>query len=152
MNVILARELKTFAWQEKGNEESLFIQGELIDDRHHILAVLKFDYKKEKVLEIIKTEWIKSPYPYCSDIKAIINEIVGMEVKPGATSLINKKLGGSEGCIHLAEVIVQIFKCFYQSVHRIEDLKLATEEEKKTRKFQVLRNSCYAYTDQFSGS
>ncbi len=149
MKEILSRELKTFAWQEDGQEEYLYIQGELIDDRHHILAILKFDYEEEEVIEIIKVEWIKSPYVYCSDIKDIIHRIIALKVKPGSSSFINKNLGGSSGCIHLAEVIVQIFKCFYQAVHRIEDLKLDTEEEKKIRKFKVLRNSCYAYSDKF---
>ncbi|MDD4344261.1 MAG: DUF2889 domain-containing protein [Eubacteriales bacterium] len=149
MNIILSRELKTKAWLEEENENHIFIQGELIDDRHHILSVIKFDYKEEKVIEIIKTQWIKSPYTYCSDIKDIINRIIGLEVKTGATAFINKNLGGKDGCIHLAEVVVQIFKCFYQVVHRIEDLKLSSEDERKKRKFKVLRNSCYAYTEKF---
>lgn len=152
MNIILARELKTAAWLDAEKEENIYIQGELIDDRHHILVVLKFDYKKEKVIEIIKTEWIKAPYTYCSDIKEVINRINGLEVKTGATAFINKNLGDENGCIHLAEVVVQIFKCFYQVVHRIEDLKLPSEEERKKRKFKVLRNSCYAYTDRFNDS
>ncbi len=134
MNIILSRELKTSAWLDEENENNIFIKGELIDDRHHILSVLKFDYKEEKVIEVINTEWIKSPYTYCSDIKDIINRINGLEVKTGATAFINKNLGGKDGCIHLAEVVVQIFKCFYQVVHRIEDLKLTTEKEKKERK------------------
>ncbi len=152
MKIILSRELKTSAWLDEENENNIFIKGELIDDRHHILSVLKFDYKEEKVIEVINTEWIKSPYTYCSDIKDIINRINGLEVKTGATAFINKNLGGKDGCIHLAEVVVQIFKCFYQVVHRIEDLKLPTEKEKKERKFNVLRNSCYAYTDKFRDS
>ena len=112
MNIILSRELKTKAWLEEENENHIFIQGELIDDRHHILSVIKFDYKEEKVIEIIKTQWIKSPYTYCSDIKDIINRIIGLEVKTGATAFINKNLGGKDGCIHLAEVVYKFLNVF----------------------------------------
>ena len=147
MDIILERELKTSAWLE--DDGLIVVRGELLDDRHHIRAVLKIDYETSKVQTIESVEWIKSPYPYCSEIEYIINRIIGLEVKTGATAIINKQLGGSDGCIHLAEVVVQIFKCFYQVRHRIEDRKLKTEEERKERKFKVLRNTCYAYTDQF---
>ena len=144
--MILERTLATKAWEEEGN---IYISGELVDDRHHIRVILGFDSVGEKVKEVREVSWIRAPYPYCSDVAPLADRILGLGVKTGATAIINDTLGASEGCIHLAEVVVQVFKCFYQARHRLEDAALKSEEERKARKYRVLRNSCYAYTDRF---
>ncbi len=146
MDILLERELITKAWFD--DRGFIMIKGILIDDMHHIEAVIAFDYDLEKVVAIDEVKWVRAPYAPCSDVAQISNRIIGLEVKTGATAIINHELGESDGCIHLAEVVVQIFKCFFQVKHRVEDRKLQTEEERKSRKYRVLRNSCYAYTDK----
>jgi hypothetical protein len=48
------------------------------------------------------------PYVACGDGAATMGRLVGLAVKPGFLKAANERLGGTQGCTHLREMLQQI--------------------------------------------
>ena len=127
------------------DDNTMAIRGLLEDDRHKIEMKILFDIVEREVIDVRDIIWHHCPYPHCQEVTPLLKKLPGTKVGPGSSKRINSLIGNIEGCVHVVELVINIFKAFYQAEHRLADNKLATEEERVLRKTKMLKDECYGY-------
>lgn len=93
------------------------VKGQWKDDIHNIYCRLLFDLDSFKILEA--EAWAEStPFPICPQGLKNISTIVGDTVGPGFNRLVSAKVMGKEGCVHLAELVINSVKALVQAASR----------------------------------
>ncbi len=93
------------------------VRGEWQDDIHHIRTRMVFDYNTYQVLEA-EAEEISTPFSICNQGIQSIKNLVGEPVTPGFSKLVNQKVAGKEGCIHVAEMVLNSVRAGLQGASR----------------------------------
>ena len=62
-----------------------------------------------------------SPYTYCGNITPNFKRLVGVKIGPGWRKEIRMRLGGTNGCTHLVELLGPLGTTAYQSTGRARD-------------------------------
>ncbi len=93
------------------------VTGQWKDDLHDIHCRLLFDFES---FEIIEAEaWADStPFPICPKGLKGISRIVGSKVGPGFNRQVAANIMGQEGCVHLAELVMNSVKALVQAASR----------------------------------
>lgn len=82
-----------------------------------------------------------SPYPECPHFPDRLALLVGIKIAPGWTNAVRKKLGGSNGCTHITELLGRVANVAFQTVmplvHNHDERSLAS------RKPRII-DSCHA--------
>lgn len=57
-----------------------------------------------------------SPFAICPNITPNFKRLIGMRIKPGFTTAVKQALGGTEGCVHLVELLGPIATTAFQTL------------------------------------
>jgi len=75
-------------------------------DRFHDKGVrVVFSYP-DLVIRAVEPRMDRTPYPVCPDALARAAECVGMKVQAGLQLMMNRTIGGSEGCTHVTQLVL----------------------------------------------
>jgi hypothetical protein len=108
-----------------------------LDDGFHIVAI-------EAVTD-------SSPYSICPAITPNFQRLVGLRVGPGFNARVRERLGGTEGCTHLVELMGPLattaFQTIYAAKHRAERERGKKSESPagKPQKRPALLGTCHAF-------
>jgi len=108
-----------------------------LDDGFHILAI-------EAVTD-------SSPYSVCPAITPSFQRLVGLRIGPGFNARVRERLGGTEGCTHLVELMGPLattaFQTIFAAKHRAERERGKKSEAPtgKPRKRPALLGTCHAF-------
>ena len=81
------------------------VLGHFKDDVHDINSRILFDYRSYRVIEA-EVHTSNLPFPICQSGLDKIKDIIGVPAGPGFNRTVKERLGGSSGCIHLAEMVM----------------------------------------------
>jgi len=107
------------------------VWGQWKDDIHDIRSRLVFDFHSYKVLEA-DAQAVSIPFDICQQGIDNIKYIVGEFAGPGFNKKVRQYLMGSNGCIHLAELVGNSLKSVLQAASR-ETPEWVDEEEYNKR-------------------
>jgi hypothetical protein len=133
------------------DEKFLVILSNLTDFAHIFEVILKIDLETKKIVET-KATYYKTPYEICNKTVLLIDKINGTEIKKGVVKDIANKLSGSQGCIHLFELVENAIKLAStiiigkQANYFSKEFRNLPEKEKIKISRKYLKNTCYAYT------
>ncbi|MCX7769626.1 MAG: DUF2889 domain-containing protein [Proteobacteria bacterium] len=133
------------------DERHLVILSNLTDFAHIFEVILKIDIESKKIVET-KAKYYKTPYNICKKTVKLIDNIKGMEIKKGVIKDIANKLSGTEGCIHLFELVENAIKLASTIIigkkanYFTKEFRSLPDEEKIKISKKYLKNTCYAYT------
>lgn len=85
-----------------------------------------------------------SPYAQCGDIAPAFRKLVGLRIGPGWRREIAARLGGTQGCTHLVELLGPLGTTAYQATGRAREARLAGSPVTK-HPYQI--NSCHVYKE-----
>jgi hypothetical protein len=108
-----------------------------LDDGFHILAI-------EAVTD-------SSPYSVCPSITPNFQRLVGLRIGPGFNARVRERLGGTEGCTHLVELMGPLattaFQTIFAAKHRAERERGKKSEAPtgKPLKRPALLGTCHAF-------
>jgi hypothetical protein len=108
-----------------------------LDDGFHIVAI-------EAVTD-------SSPYSICPAITPNFQRLVGLRIGPGFNARVRERLGGTEGCTHLVELMGPLattaFQTIYAAKHRAERERGKKSENPagKPQKRPALLGTCHAF-------
>jgi hypothetical protein len=108
-----------------------------LDDGFHILAI-------EAVTD-------SSPYSVCPAITPNFQRLVGLRIGPGFNARVRERLGGTEGCTHLVELMGPLattaFQTIFAAKHRAERERGKKSEAPtgKPQKRPALLGTCHAF-------
>jgi hypothetical protein len=95
-----------------------------------------------------------SPYRICPNVTPNFQRLVGLRIGPGFRRKVRERLGGTEGCTHLVELLGPVGTTAFQTVMPLiqRDLyKRSTSgaaDAAKPKTPPALLNSCYAFSDE----
>ncbi|MCL2430049.1 MAG: DUF2889 domain-containing protein [Alphaproteobacteria bacterium] len=91
-----------------------------------------------------------SPYRICADVTPNFQRLVGLTIGPGFRRQVRERLGGTEGCTHLVELLGPVGTTAFQTVVPLaeRDKKTGREADGASRRRPALLNSCYAFSDE----
>lgn len=125
------------------NPHILLIEGYIKDDFHHITCALVVDYPSFEIRDV-KVGFLAAPMQACQEAAELKNNLRGLKIKPGFLTKIRKSVGGSQGCIHLAELLYDMGQVAFQSSRKIINRTISNEEiERESREF--MKGKCVAY-------
>jgi len=81
----------------------------LLDLNHNMRVDLVVEVSTKTILDA-KCQMIKTPFRVCAVTKSLIDQMVGMKIERGITRNIRPVLGGSSGCTHLYELVVEALR------------------------------------------
>jgi hypothetical protein len=108
-----------------------------LDDGFHIVAI-------EAVTD-------SSPYNICPTITPNFQRLVGLRIGPGFNARVRERLGGTEGCTHLVELMGPLATTAFQTIfaakqrQRRESGKASESTEGKLQKRPALLGTCHAF-------
>ena len=95
-----------------------------------------------------------SHYSICPNVTPNFQRLIGLLIGPGFRKQVRERLGGTEGCTHLVELLGPVGTTAFQTVMPLVDRDLykrhqgAASEAPRARKRPALLNSCYAFSDE----
>lgn len=93
------------------------VLGHFKDDVHDINSRILFDYRSYRVIEA-EVHTSNLPFPICQSGLDKIKDIIGVPAGPGFNRTVKERLGGSSGCIHLAEMVMNSMQAGLQAASR----------------------------------
>ena len=123
-------------------------------DRFHDMGVRVVLSYPDLVIRAVEPRMDRTPYPVCPDALARAAECVGMKVQAGLQLMMNRTIGGPEGCTHVTQLVLDACHAAVQGLLAIQsarggetvyqipaDEKIAFLEARGLN----LRDSCTAY-------
>lgn len=92
-----------------------------------------------------------SPYEVCPNVAPNFARLKGLSIRPGFQAEVRSRLGGTEGCTHLVELLVPVATTAYQTVfpyrerQRREQQKAEGKPREKPSRRPPLLNTCHAF-------
>lgn len=93
------------------------IKGVWQDDVHELHTRLLVDVQKYEIVEA-EVQGTSVPFAICHEGIKCIKNIEGVKIGPGLNKTVYEKLTGQNGCIHLAELVVNSIKALIQAASR----------------------------------
>jgi len=70
------------------------------------------------------------PFPPCYDVAANFDRLIGVRIRPGWMRAVRERIGGTEGCTHINEMLAQVATTAYQTMSkRYEEERRKSEAE-----------------------
>ena len=120
------------------------LAGELI---HHLslCVVIDDDYQ----IRDVAAKTLAAPWAACSDIAADYRKLIGLRIGPGFTRAVREVLGGTLGCTHLTDLLVQVGNTYMQASYpdRLARQKLHGEDPRQWPDTRTLAfvDGCHAW-------
>lgn len=93
------------------------VEGIWQDDLHDIRSRIVFDYYTYQVVEA-EAATSSLPFDICRQGIEKVKNIIGLQAGPGFHRAVKERLSGSQGCIHLAELVANSMKAVLQAASR----------------------------------
>lgn len=107
---------------------------------HHMKARLTMTEAMEVVAA--EAETLASPFFTCGGGAESFGRLVGLVIQPGFLRSANHRLGGTQGCTHLRELLQQMATVAMQTMYPI---RAAEESQADAQRPPKSLNSCHAY-------
>jgi len=91
------------------------------------------------------------PYAACPRAAPNFERLTGLRIKPGFQAQVRERLGGTEGCTHIVELLVPLATTAFQTVfpyldrQRRQQQKADGKPRESPRRRPALIDSCYAF-------
>lgn len=142
---IFEREIKVSVENEG---EHFKISGSLNDTSHYIKLSVLVEPGTMRI-KAVTVQMDKVPYAICHKAFAGIDSLVGLRIKSGINRQVKELIGGTKGCVHIVELLQEIFKAAIQgNIRLIVDNMVGNERTAKLE--EMLKGSCLRYTQEYS--
>jgi DUF2889 family protein len=143
-------------WDEAGS--AFVVRIDMVDRFHDMGVRVVFSYP-DLVIRTIEPRMDRTPYPVCPTALVRAAECVGMKVQAGLQLMMNRSIGGAEGCTHVTQLVLDACHAAVQGLLAIHsagggaarqipaDEKIAFLEGRGLS----LRDSCTAYSSARRG-
>lgn len=82
-----------------GGSSELVVEVVMEDAFHRLGVSVRFHYPELEITHV--RPWAeRMPYPICPSVLARVQRCVGLRVGPGISFLLQRQIGGQEGCRH----------------------------------------------------
>lgn len=86
----------------------------------------------------------EGPYPTCGDITPNFKRLIGVKIGPGWRMEVGQRVGRTQGCTHLVELLWPLATTAFQATGRARE---ARDAGKPLNRAPYQLNSCHIYKD-----
>lgn len=86
-----------------------------------------------------------SPYSICPEVAPNFARLAGVTVGPGFTRAVKERVGGSQGCTHLREMLAQMATVAFQTIYPVRRKKEQDDPAAAAAARNRMVGTCYAY-------
>lgn len=86
-----------------------------------------------------------SPYAICPDIAPNFARLAGVRIGPGFNRAVKERVGGTEGCTHLRELLAQMATVAYQTLYSVRTRRRRDSGEGEPPLSPGIVGTCHAY-------
>jgi hypothetical protein len=108
---------------------------------HHMWLRLTIDL--DMLIHDAEAATDQGPYPYCGDITPNFKRLVGVKITAGWRRVIRERLGGTQGCTHLVELLGPLGTTAYQATGRARAAR-NPQHPTNTKPYQLGSSHVYA--------
>jgi len=122
------------------------VRNVILDPFHYIEVKLELDASNPLAISILRAEALmpRVPYLICRQPLERMGQLVGLRVERGLRDKVVELVGGSRGCVHLADLTMDGIKLAIQAVVVVWARERPPEEAKEMER-KVLGGICIAY-------
>lgn len=136
---------------ENGN---LMLEATFLDP-YHLLRLNIHINPETKTIINAKSEFANHPHTACPFVAEKAKLLVGLKIERGITKLVSQRIGGSEGCIHLRELVLETLNFAATTLIGYDegfglmsrDFNILDESTKYNISRHLLKNTCYVYKE-----
>ncbi|MDR3288410.1 MAG: DUF2889 domain-containing protein [Peptococcaceae bacterium] len=129
------------------DKKILEIAGTFIDSYHELYITLVVDIEQNQIDEA-RGEMKRTPNEHCFYVEGLIPQLKGISLETGIRKRVLQTVGGSGGCTHLTELVLECIKGAIQGRFKLMELsrpELSLEDLVRTGA-SMYKNSCYTYS------
>jgi hypothetical protein len=104
---------------------------------HNMLLCITIDI--ELVIQEVYAEMLDTPYMLCKSASDIMSDLVGLKIGPGWIREARKRIGPTQSCTHLMELLRPLASTAYQTMHSVID---ENEKTKSNRSDPMILDQC----------
>ncbi len=104
-------------WDEV--DSAFVVRIDMVDRFHDMGVRVVFSYP-ELVIREIEPRMQRTPYPVCPTALARAAACVGMKVQAGLQLMMNRSIGGAEGCTHVTQLVLDACHAAVQGLLAIQ--------------------------------
>lgn len=120
--IILCR--KTTVTSQQLPDGNLLLHGQFEDENHLIDAQVTVDRGTGHGTSTYATMG-RTPYgEVCHRPLAAAGQLVGVTIGKGSSRQVAAILGGPNGCTHLVDLVIEVFRAYVPSLARLEEFRL----------------------------
>ncbi|QNB45802.1 DUF2889 domain-containing protein [Thermanaerosceptrum fracticalcis] len=124
--------------------DELWAQVSLTDTAHEMVLEAKASLADLTIIDV-KAWMVRTPHTLCKDVEKRIQSLNGIPIKSGITKIVQQKLGGPQGCYHLADLFLDMVKVIKQGKYSWVHHHYSPEERVHIFN-QELKDTCYYYS------
>lgn len=83
-------------------------------DSHHEITVMITVHLPETLIIDARAEFLRSPDKICSQTAGRMAALIGQTLGSGVSKMASSCVGGSTGCVHLKELVIEAAKALVQ--------------------------------------
>ncbi len=106
---------------------------------------LRFVVDEELTVHDVMAVTDASPFPLCAEAASALTSLKGLRIGPGWSRAVRERLGRSENCTHLAELVMPLATTAYQTLAPLRHTK---PERLDANGRPAKIGSCYAYASK----
>lgn len=138
---IEARMTDTKTYRFSNEDRGWIDPGEALHDMWMRMTV-----DEDMVIVAFEASTDSSPYAICPAAAPNFARLAGLKIGRGFLRAAAERVGGTEGCTHLRELLQQMATVAFQTLYPVRMRKLRqTEAQKSPEQHPALLNTCLAY-------
>lgn len=135
-------------------QSAFIVHIDMADAFHDMGVKVVFSYP-ELVIREVEPRMDRTPYPVCPTALSRASACVGLRVQAGLQLLMNRTIGGSEGCRHVTQLMLDACNAAVQGLLAIQSAQGAQLARRIPADEKIsfmegrglsLRDSCTAYS------
>jgi hypothetical protein len=145
------KDYKVF-WKEAENQ--FVVTVTMQDDFHDMGVEVVFQYP-DLIITSIQPWMSRTPYLICPTALIQISHCVGLQVKPGMAFLLDRLIGGKEGCSHITNLVLDACHVSVQGLLAKKSMETNHPKQPYPAEDKItfleqhnlsVRNTCVAYS------
>ncbi len=107
--------------------------------------ILRLTLSQDREIIACEAAMQATPYAICPGAAPSFAQLAGLRIEAGFIRAAMERVGGTQGCTHLRELLQQMGTVAFQTLYSIG--KLSDDPQRLTASRPPLLNSCYAWSD-----
>lgn len=127
------------------DKDTFEINSTMCDSFHEITLILKVNIE-DGVIKSAEVQFLRQPDEICKETSKLAGTLVGLRLDKGIKKTANEHIGGSSGCTHLVDLVLEAAKAFIQGRFRKHFEDVGDREQAREELSKKLEGTCWFHS------